>query len=118
MRATTARTACTAALPSAPTSRARSTGRSSPRASEHVGTAARDQAVEHVVDAAQRRVSQVDLDVVPLLEAERACAFVRAEAEQRLGGDDVAAAALPPRYPFELAQFLERVDADVRVRAD
>ena len=61
---------------------------------------------------------KVDLDVIPFLEAERARALVGAEAEQRLGGDDVAAARLAPRDPLELAQLLERIDADVGVRAD
>src|SRR5262249_19532702 len=61
---------------------------------------------------------KVDLDVVPVLETERAGALVRAEAEQRLGRNDVAAPALSARDPLELAQLLERVDADVRVRAD
>src|SRR3954465_11367242 len=61
---------------------------------------------------------QVDLDVVPLLEAEGAGAFVGTEAEQRVGGDDVAAATLPPCNPLELTQLLERIDAHVGVGAD
>src|SRR5437588_9741143 len=63
-------------------------------------------------------MGKIDLDVIPLLEAERAGALVRAEAEQRLGRDHVAASALAAGDPFELAQLLERVDPNVRVRAD
>src|SRR5439155_26412615 len=70
------------------------------------------------LDTAQGGVAEVEVDVIPLLEPERAGAFVGAEAEQRLGGDDVAAARLAPRDSLELAQLLERVDADVGVRAD
>ncbi len=61
---------------------------------------------------------QVDLDLVPFLEPERPRALVGAEAEQRLGGDDVAATRLAPRDSLELAQLLERIDADVGVRPD
>src|SRR5918911_3778770 len=61
---------------------------------------------------------EVDLDLVPLLEAERAGALVRAEAEQRLGGDDVAPATLPACDALELAELLQGIDADVRVGAD
>src|SRR5438445_12018746 len=61
---------------------------------------------------------EVDFDVVPSLESERAGAFVGAEAEQRLGGDDVAAPTLAACDSLELAQLLERVDPDVRVGAD
>lgn len=63
-------------------------------------------------------VREVDLDVVPLLEPQRAGAFVGAEAEQRLGGDDAAPARLTSSDSLELAQLLERIDADVGVRAD
>src|SRR4051812_12054360 len=61
---------------------------------------------------------EIDQDVVPLLEAERACTFVGAEAQKRFRRDDVPPARLTPRYSLELAQLLERIDADVRVRAD
>jgi CDP-diacylglycerol--glycerol-3-phosphate 3-phosphatidyltransferase len=61
---------------------------------------------------------EIDLDVVPLLEPERAGAFVGAEAQEALRGDDVSAAALPARDPLELAQLLQRIDANVRVGAD
>ena len=44
--------------------------------------------------------------------------FVGTEAEQRLGRDDVATTRLTARDPFELTQLLERIDADVGVRAD
>src|SRR5207302_5076186 len=42
----------------------------------------------------------------------------RSEAEERFGCDDVPAARLTPRDPLQLAQLFERVDPDVRVRAD
>ena len=89
-RATTARTGCTGALRNAPTSRAPRTGRHASRKTSAPQPAT--SAVEDVLDTAQRRVGEVDLDVVPLLEPERAGALVGAEAEQRLGRDDVAAA--------------------------
>ena len=86
----------------------------------HVGAAARDERVEHVarVDAAQRLVLEVDLDLRPRLEPERAAALVGAEAEQPLGREDAARPRLAAGDPLELAQLLERVDADVRVGAD
>src|SRR5512133_1509058 len=61
---------------------------------------------------------EIDLDGVPLLEPERAGAFVGTEAQEALRRDHVAAAALPARDPFELAQLLQRIDANVRVGAD
>src|SRR2546423_5791675 len=118
MRATTARTACMDGLPRVRTSRAPSTGRDSPAASEHVGAAAGDQGLEDVFDAPQRRVPEIDLDVVPTLKAECAGALVGAEAQERLGGDDVAAAALTAGDALELTQLLQRIDANVRVRPD
>ena len=63
-------------------------------------------------------VIQVDLDLGPRLEPQRAAAFVGAEAEQPLRREDAAGAGLAPGDPFQLAQLLERVDANVRVRAD
>ena len=63
-------------------------------------------------------MGEIDQDVVPLLEAERACTLVGAEAEKRLRGDDVSPAHLTSRDSLELAQLLERIDADVRVGAD
>jgi CDP-diacylglycerol--glycerol-3-phosphate 3-phosphatidyltransferase len=63
-------------------------------------------------------VAEVDLDVIPLIEAERARALVGAEAQQRLCGDDIAAARLAARDSLQLAQLLERIDADIGVRAD
>ena len=63
-------------------------------------------------------MGEIDEHVVPVLEAERACTLVGTEAEKRLRGDDVSPTRLTPRDPLELAQFLERIDADVRVGAD
>ena len=61
---------------------------------------------------------EVDLDPRPVVEPERARADLAAEAQELLGGEDAAPAGLAARDPLELAQLLERVDADVRVRAD
>src|SRR5262245_21536855 len=60
----------------------------------------------------------VDLDRCPLLDAERGAPLVRADREQRVDGQDVAAAGLAARYAVELPKLLERVDAHVRVGAD
>src|SRR5919204_796776 len=85
---------------------------------EHVCGAAGDEALEHVLDRAQRPVREVDLDVVPVVQPERARPLVGAEAEQRLGGEDVAPAGPAACDSLELAQFFQRVDAYVRVGAD
>src|SRR5438105_2678673 len=61
---------------------------------------------------------QIDLDVLPRLEAKRAGALLRTAAEQGLDREHVAPARLAPRDSLELAQLLEGVDAHVRVRAD
>jgi CDP-diacylglycerol--glycerol-3-phosphate 3-phosphatidyltransferase len=63
-------------------------------------------------------VPEIHLDVVPLLEPERPCAFVSAVTEQRRRRQNVAAPRLAPRDAFELAQLLERVDAHVRIGPD
>jgi len=56
--------------------------------------------------------------VVPLLEPERTCALVGAITQQRVSRKDVSATRLPAGDSLELAQFLERIDAGVRIRAD
>jgi hypothetical protein len=61
---------------------------------------------------------EIHEDVVPLLEAERACTLVGSEAEKRLRRDDVSPARLTSRDSLELAQLLERIDADIRIGAD
>jgi CDP-diacylglycerol--glycerol-3-phosphate 3-phosphatidyltransferase len=61
---------------------------------------------------------QVDLDVVPFLQTERARTLVGAEAEQRLRRDHVPAAGLAARDSLQLAQLFERIDAHVGIRAD
>src|SRR4051795_4237549 len=63
-------------------------------------------------------MAEIDLDVGPLLEPERAGSLVCTDAEQRLVRDDVTSTALPACDALELPQLLERVDADVRVGAD
>src|SRR5204863_5399639 len=85
---------------------------------ENVCRAAGDQALEDILDAAELRMGDVDLDIGPRLDAERAGAFVRAVTEERLRREDVPAAGLSSRDPLELAQLLERVDPHVRVRPD
>src|SRR2546430_9504390 len=61
---------------------------------------------------------EVDRDLTPRFQPEACSALVGAEAEQRVGRDDVAPAGATPRDALQLAQLLERVDADVRVGAD
>src|SRR5207253_11232082 len=85
---------------------------------EDVRAAAGDQRFEHVLDSAQRRVLEIDAHVVPLLEAERPCTLIGAVAKQRVRREDVTPAGLAARDPFELAQFLEWIDAHIRIRAD
>src|SRR6266699_1849713 len=82
--------------------------------------AAEDERGEDILlgDPAQRWMCEVDRDLAPRFEPEGCRAFVGAEAEQRVRRDDVAAAGAPPGDAFQLAQLLERVDADVRVGAD
>src|SRR5215208_2555542 len=57
-------------------------------------------------------------DLRPRFQPERGGPFVRAEREQALERDDVAAQCMPSRDAVELAQLLERIDPRVRVRAD
>ena len=61
---------------------------------------------------------EIDLDRRPHVEPERASAGACADVEQRLRREDAAAQALAPGDALELTQLLQRVDADVRVRAD
>ena len=61
---------------------------------------------------------EVDLGVRPFVETECRGSFVGADPEQRVGRDDVPAQSEPARDPLQLSEFLERVDAHVRVRAD
>src|SRR5581483_12244165 len=83
------------------------------------GRAAGDERGERLrlVDAAQRRVVEVHRAVGPAVDPERGRALVGAEREQRVERDDAAAPCRAPRDPVELAELLERVDADVRVGA-
>jgi len=60
----------------------------------------------------------VDDRVRPGVEPERGSTLVGADAEQRVDGDHTARPRLPACDSFQLAQLLERIDADVRVRAD
>src|SRR5919198_160435 len=109
---TTARTAATGAPPPAPTSGAPPVGRpSSPdasRAAEDLGRAAEDERREHiaVLEPAERAVLEVDGDVVPALEPERAGALVGAVTEQPLRGKNVPLPARAARDPLELAELL------------
>ena len=63
-------------------------------------------------------MAEVDLDVRPRVEPERGGALAPSRSQQLARRDDVAPQLLPPGDALELAQLLERVDADVRVRAD
>src|SRR6476619_7136393 len=69
-------------------------------------------------DALERAVIEVDLDLGPCIEPERACPDVVAEVIQLLRREDTTTACLTTRDALELAQLLEGVDAHVRVRAD
>src|SRR5207344_2993815 len=61
---------------------------------------------------------EVDLDLRPLVEAQRPRADVSAERVQLVGREHAASLRLAARDPLELAELLEGVDADVRVGAD
>ncbi len=77
-----------------------------------------DERAERLVHTMQLRVRQLDLDLRPLLEAERCRALVRSDREQRVDGQDVAATRLPACNAVELAQLLEGVYPNVRIGAD
>src|SRR5581483_4311893 len=110
-------------LPRSPTpraARARRCGRATHTSSEDVGAATEDERRVHVliVDARERRVLEVGVDIGPRPEPERAGTLVGAEAEQAPDGDHVAAERLAPRRSLELPELFERIDADVRIGAD
>jgi hypothetical protein len=77
-----------------------------------------DERTERLVHATELRVRQVDLDLRPLLEAERCRALVRSDRKERVDGQDVTAPRLPACNAVELAQLLEGVYPNVRVGAD
>src|SRR5204862_5152172 len=85
---------------------------------DHVCRGAEDEARVHVLHARERGVLEVDLDVAPALEAECPGALVGAAAEERRDGEDTPLSCAPARDALELAQLFQRVDPDVRVRAD
>ncbi len=61
---------------------------------------------------------EVDRDLGPRAQTERARTEVTAERVQLVGREHPAATRLAPCDAFELAHLLERVDAHVRVRSD
>ncbi len=63
-------------------------------------------------------MAQVDRDVVPLVDPERGGSVGSPDRKQRLGRNHASAPRLAAGDPLELAELLERVDADVRVGAD
>src|SRR5262245_23480733 len=75
-----------------------------------VGAAARDEGCRDVlrVDAGQRRVGEVDLDLRPRIDAERTGAGVSPEVVELVGREDATAAGLTACDAFELAELLER----------
>jgi hypothetical protein len=77
-----------------------------------------DERAKRLVHVAKLRVRQVDLDLRPLLKAERRRTLVRSDREKRVNGQDVAASRLPSGDAVEFAQLLEGVYANVRVGAD
>ena len=93
-------------------------GRSGTAARRDVGAAAGDERCAEVLrrDAIERPVVEVDLDLAPRLETERASAVRAADRPQRVRVEHAAPAVLTPCDPLELAELLERVDPDVRVR--
>ena len=70
------------------------------------------------VDVPQRAMPEVDRDLGPCAQTERARTDVTAERVQLVGREHPAATRLAPCDALELAQLLERVDAHVRVRSD
>ena len=63
-------------------------------------------------------MTELDLDAVPGVDPERRRTPHRADGQEILHRHDVAAELLPAGDALELAELLERVDANVRVRAD
>src|SRR5205807_9125985 len=80
--------------------------------------AARYERAPPVRDSRELRVLDVDRDVRPFLQPERVRAVRRADREQVLHREHIAAAGLAARDPAQLPQLLERVDAHVRSRDD
>ena len=71
-----------------------------------------------LVDAVERAVVEVDSIAAQRSRPSATRAVRAADLPELLGREDAAAAALAARDALELAQLLERVDPDVRVRAD
>ena len=69
-------------------------------------------------DVPKRAVPEVDRDLRPRVQTERASADVAAERVQLVGREHAPAARLTPRDALELAELLEGVDAHVRVGSD
>ena len=86
----------------------------------HIGAAAENERGldPHAVDAPEGNVREVDLDPGPFVESERPGALGGADLEQLHGGDHVPPQLLAARSAFKLPQLFQRVDANVRVRAD
>ena len=61
---------------------------------------------------------EVDLDRFPLVEPERGGTSARADLQEALDGDHVAAKLLPAGRALDLPQLLQRVDPHVRVGPD
>ncbi len=68
--------------------------------------------------AAERRVTEFHFDLVPAVDPERRSARFRPDPQKLGGRDDVASKRLATGDALDLAELLERVDPDVRVRAD
>src|SRR4029450_13406392 len=79
------------------------------RSAEDVGRAAEDERRVDVrrLDAGERGVLEVRLDVIPALEPARRGTLVRAEALEARDRDDVALPGAAAGDPLELAQLLE-----------
>ena len=87
---------------------------------DDVGGAAEESGGGHVraLDARERAVIESDLDRVPFGERERCRPFLPADTKEMGRMDHVAPKRLSTPNSLELAKLLERVDPDVRVRAD
>ena len=63
-------------------------------------------------------MGEIRLDFGPLLEADRLRPLGRADREELRHGNDIAAELLTTCDSLELPQLLERIQPDVRIRAD
>src|SRR5262245_23557723 len=63
-------------------------------------------------------MGEVDVDVAPRVQAQRASAYLLAERVELVRREDAAATGLATSDALELSQLLEGIDADIGVGAD